>query len=94
MPTQQTTTPAGNSRGKKIIEEVREVVTHPVETHPISTSLIVFGAGLGLGALIGSMLAESAAPKRHVSQAETLGRSIMDSLSSALPDSLMRHMQK
>ena len=93
MSTQQATSHTGNSRGQRVIHEVREVVTHPVETHPISTSLIVFGAGLGLGAIIRSMLSESS-PRRTQSQAEALGRSIMDSLSAAFPESLMRHLHK
>jgi hypothetical protein len=90
-----TTSQGGNSRTGHLMQDAREVVTHPIESCPISTSLLVFGAGLGIGALIGSMIAEaSSAPPSRMSQAEDVGRSILNSLSAALPDSLARHMHK
>ena len=92
MSTQQAAS-AQSHRSREFLDEVRETVAHPVQSHPISTTLLVFGAGLGLGALIGSMITESAPPKRHMSQAEMLGRSLLDSLSAAMPDALARHLK-
>ncbi len=62
-----------------------------IQRSPMIATLAVFGLGLGVGAIIGSLLADSAPPSRR-QQAEALGRRVLDSLSDVLPDSVRRHL--
>jgi hypothetical protein len=83
---------SGNSHTSQVMDTVKDTASYPMEEAPITTTLLVFGVGLGLGALIGSMIAEASAPQTRVSQAEAVGRSILDSFSSAVPSSIRKHM--
>jgi hypothetical protein len=58
-----------------------------IQRHPMSVSLAVFGVGLGIGALVGSLLAESRAA-RDRQLAEGLGRRMLHSLERIVPERL------
>lgn len=62
-------------------------MTEAVEGSPASAVLIAFGAGIGLG-LLAAMTLSQPAPSRGFNRAtaENLGRRILDSISSAIPD--------
>jgi len=64
--------------------------------HPMSTALVVFGVGLGIGVALGSLLSGAAATPPSFGQraelaAEKLGRQMLDAISGILPDSITRH---
>lgn len=72
-----------------------ERVEGTVEHWPFSSVATAFGVGLGLGVLLGCALAEQSRPAHHwydQLSAERVGRNILDSLSSVLPDSLAKRM--
>lgn len=67
-----------------------------VSQHPMSTALVVFGVGLGIGVALGSLLSGAATPPPSLGQraelaAEKLGRQMLDAISGILPDSITRH---
>jgi len=77
---------------------VQEALEKPVEIakeYPLSSMLVVFGAGLGVGVLLSSYLS---GPISHMMHQETmterLGRQVMDYLSSTLPESLARQLPR
>lgn len=79
---------------------VAPTVTKPeglVSHYPLSSVLVVFGIGLGVGAALGSILAGSAMPRRSFGQrtelaAEKLGRQMLDAIAGVLPESLSKHI--
>ena len=86
------TGPAPGESEHRFSSQWSESLTYPAETHPLSTTLVVFGAGLAVGAVIGSMIAEAASPPRRLSSAESLGRSLLDSMNAIVPDVVSRHL--
>ena len=69
-------------------DSAREVL----EEYPIGITLAVFAAGLGIGALVGSSLAEPLHIRRRPAVAENIGRRILAAIEEALPDSVSRHL--
>ena len=68
-----------------------------VKQHPMSTALVVFGIGLGVGVVLGSMISAAATPPPSFGQraelaAEKLGRQMMDAMSRVLPHSIAKHV--
>jgi hypothetical protein len=68
-----------------------------VDQHPMSTALVVFGIGLGVGVVLGSLISATAAPPPSFGQraelaAEKLGRQMMDAFSGILPRSIAKHV--
>jgi len=67
-----------------------------VSQHPVSTALVVFGVGLGIGVALGSLLSGAATPPPSFGQraelaAEKLGRQMLDAINGILPDAITRH---
>ncbi len=64
---------------------------HLVTDNPLSSTLIIFGAGIGLGLMMSSLLTD---PIRHMVTPETstekMRRQLMEALQGVLPESLMR----
>ena len=58
-----------------------------IERYTMGVTLAVFGVGLGLGTLVGSLLAESCAA-RDRRLAEGVGRRILHSLERIVPERL------
>jgi len=68
-----------------------------ITQYPMSSALVMFGVGLGLGVAIGSILCSVAAPPPSFGQraelaAEKLGRQMLDAIAGVLPQSIARHV--
>ena len=78
---------------------MQEALHKPVEMaqeYPLSSMLLVFGAGLGVGILLSQALA---GPLHHFMQpeptmTERLGRQMLEYLHSTLPESLARQLPR
>lgn len=62
-----------------------------IRENPMAATMAAFGLGVGVGAVIGMMLAEPPARTRRQT-AEMLGRRMLDSIAEALPESVRRHV--
>jgi hypothetical protein len=62
--------------------------------HPLTSTLVAFGAGAAIGVLVGHLLVASAKhePKTTSSAMEKLGRQVFDALRNSLPESVGRHL--
>jgi hypothetical protein len=72
-------------------ERCRRMMENSVEQNPLLVTLSMFGLGLGVGVVIGGLLAEPDSLRRRRS-AETLSRRILESLTEAMPQSLKQHL--
>jgi len=68
--------------------------TEMVKDYPLSSMLVVFGLGLGVGVLLSQAIAEPVmrAMAPEPSMMEKLGRQMYDALHHAMPDALARRM--
>jgi hypothetical protein len=62
-----------------------------IQDHPLAMTLALFGAGMGLGVMIGTALAEPMGLRKEP-VAEHLGRKILDSISEYLPASVQKQL--
>jgi hypothetical protein len=68
-----------------------------VSHYPLSSVLVVFGMGLGVGVALGSILGGPVMPRPSFAQrtglaAEKLGRQMLDAIAGVLPESLSKHI--
>ena len=68
-----------------------------VGDYPLSSVIVVFGVGIGVGVALGSLLHGTPAPRLSFGQrselaTERLGRQIVDAVASVLPTVLSRHI--
>jgi hypothetical protein len=68
-----------------------------VSQYPLSSVLVVFGIGLGVGVALGKILSEPLMPRPSLGQrtelaAEKLGRQMRDAIAGVLPESLSKHI--
>jgi hypothetical protein len=62
-----------------------------VHEYPLSSTLVVFGVGLGAGLLLSSILAEPVRlMSHHETSSERMQRQMMEALKGILPASLMQ----
>ena len=61
-----------------------------VEEHAISTALVAFGLGVGVGFAMLSLLSSDAPPSR-CSTTQRLGQQLLDAMSSLVPESLAKY---
>ena len=66
-------------------ETTSQAVTETVETYPISTAMIVFGAGLGIGVLAGTLIAD-ATLSRPSNSVEAFGHKMLERFTSMMPE--------
>ena len=72
----------------------REQVDAQIESYPFTAVLLSFGVGLGVGLAVGSALADTInASRQPATMAERVGRQVLESLSSALPESLGKRLK-
>jgi hypothetical protein len=78
-------------RAQEGLQHGYQSMTDCVAKNPASSVLTMFGVGFGLGVLIGYALSEPVRPRSRwydMRSAERLGRSVLDSIVNALPDSI------
>jgi hypothetical protein len=68
-----------------------------VSDYPLSSVLVVFGLGLGVGVAVGSLLGGPVMPRPSLGQrtelaAEKLGRQMLEAIAGVLPESLAKHI--
>ncbi len=74
------------------IAEFTNQPTELVHEYPLSSTLVVFGVGLGAGLLLSSILAEPVrAMTHHETTSERMQRQMMEALRSAIPAALQRY---
>lgn len=79
---QQTLTRSGTT-----LNEYRQQAEEAVHGRPLTSVMTMFGLGLGAGLVIGTILSRSAPVRHPAGMAERVGRSILDSITHALPES-------
>lgn len=62
-----------------------------IRENPMAATLTAFGLGVGVGAVVGVLLAEPPSRSRRQT-AEMLGRRMLDSIAESLPDSVRRYV--
>lgn len=65
--------------------------------YPLSSVLVVFSIGLGVGVALGSLLGGHVVPRPLLGQrtglaADKLGRQMLDAMAGVLPESLAKHI--
>lgn len=72
------------------MHQPREMVEH----YPVSSMLLVFGIGLGVGIVLSQTLFDPIARafQPEPTMTEKLGRSMYDAMSNVLPESMLRRM--
>ena len=78
---------------RSAVTQSQGMVTH----HPMSSAMVAFGIGLGVGVAVGSLLCGSSEPppsfgKRAELAAERIGRQVLDAITGSLPHSIARHV--
>lgn len=86
-----------HSRRENKSSSAASTFTQPAEMvkdYPVSSMLVIFGVGLGVGVLISQALYEPMARTfyHEPSMMEKLGRQMYDALHSAMPEALARRM--
>jgi len=85
----QNRTPTGRTAATK----PKGLVSH----YPLSSVLVVFGVGLGIGVALGCFIGGPASPGPSFGQraelaAENLGRQMLGAIAGVLPESLSKHI--
>ncbi len=68
-----------------------------VSHYPLSSVLVVFGVGLGVGVALGNLLGGPSQSRPSLGQrtelaAEKLGRQMLEAIAGVLPESLSKHI--
>ena len=79
-----------DSAPDEISTRCREFSRQMIDEHPVAATLAVFGVGLGVGTLIGSLLADR--QPAYGSRAEALGHRVLGAVRDAVPDSLRSYL--
>ncbi len=75
--------PTDNEHLPPILDRCRETAERAMQENPMIATLAVYGVGLGVGTLIGSILADSGRPaSRQFS--ESVGRRVLSALSDVV----------
>jgi hypothetical protein len=71
--------------------ETRELL----EEYPIASTLLAFGAGMGMGILIGQTVANAFAPEpTPSSRLDSLTQQVCNAVRNAIPEAVSRHLQR
>ncbi len=74
-------------------EQCQTAVIDSVRENPLAATMIVFGVGLGIGAMIGTLLVDSGEHRRrHL--AHSLGQRMLNSVAEYMPDQLQQHLSR
>jgi hypothetical protein len=78
-------------------EHFRHAVEHPgelVKEYPVSSMLLMFGIGIGVGIIVGQTLSSALAEMvEEPTMTEKMKRQAYDALSHVLPPSMLRQLQ-
>jgi hypothetical protein len=72
-------------------EEASAAPREWVEEYPLSSTLVAFGVGLGIGVFLGQSLSGSRA-RPSASMIEKLGEQVLQAVRSSIPESFSRHL--
>jgi hypothetical protein len=88
--------PTHNRQHSSTWETMYEKPAEMVQEYPISTTLVAFGIGLGVGLLIGQSLTESFGSRSHASSSkmEAFGRQMCDALRTSLPEAISQYLPR
>lgn len=81
-------------RGTSSVTSALAQPTEMIQEYPISSMLVVFGVGLGVGVLLAQTVCDSMirAVSHEPTTMERIGRQMYDVFHRAMPESLARHM--
>jgi hypothetical protein len=66
-----------------------------VQDYPLSSTLLAFGVGLGVGVLVGQTIAGAFAPDpTPTSRLDALSQQVYNAVRSAVPEALSRHLPR
>ena len=89
------------SRTSQAVTDAKEMVAGAqhraqeiVDERPISTALAVFGAGLGVGVMIGMALADVRPAHRTNNSMEAFGQRMLDSIATVVPDAVSQRFHR
>lgn len=78
-------------RASSFSESSRELV----EEYPISSTLLAFGVGLGVGVLVGQTIAGAfTAEPQPSSRLDSLSQQLCDAVRNAIPEAISRHLPR
>jgi len=63
------------------------------QEYPIAATFGMFALGLGIGTAIGALMAKPMGFVHERTQAENLGRRVLDSIAEYMPESVQRHLR-
>jgi len=88
------TVQSNQSYSPSIWEDAYAAPRELVQEHPVSSTMLAFGVGIGVGLLVGHALSESLMENStpQCSKAEKFGRQMFDALRGALPEGVARHL--
>jgi len=93
MNTMQNRTQAARSAASSTFEDWAAAPKELFQEYPMSSTLIAFGLGLGIGVIVGHSVSAALMPERsHKTTMESLGRQVCDALRTNLPESISRHL--
>lgn len=81
----------GEGGMSSMLDQYCQMGSEAIRENPMMATMAAFGLGLGLGAMVGSMLAETGSMSRKRT-AETIGQRVLESLADALPDPVRRRI--
>jgi hypothetical protein len=66
-----------------------------VEEYPISSTVLAFGMGLGIGVLIGQTIAGALREEQQpTSRLDSLSQQVCDAVRRAVPEAMARYLQR
>jgi len=93
MNTMQNRTQPSRSQTSSTFEDWAATPKELLQEYPMSSTLIAFGLGLGVGVIVGHSVSAALMPERsHRTNMESFGRQVCDALRTSLPDSISRHL--
>jgi hypothetical protein len=75
-------------------EEASSAPREWMEEHPLPSTLVSFGIGIGIGVIIGHALAGSSRHEAESSTMEKFGRQAFEALRGSIPEALSRHLPR
>ncbi len=79
------------SSSRELVDSSRELV----EEYPISSTLLAFGVGLGVGVLVGQTIAGALHSEPTASsRLESLSQQVCDVVRNSIPDAISRHLSR